>query len=278
MNEYIGLILINLGIVFNLVSCLGLVRLPDVYTRLQSSTKAVTMGTSLVLLGIAIFTGSGSVIAKSLLTGFFVFITAPTAAHAIARSAHNSGIRVERITAEGLIGRTIEYELLDVIRVGEKFEKDRFDFFLETCPIFDLEESLTEQQLFERVSKILAPRLNMEPETLENKLLDREQEATTALAPRVAFPHVIVEGKNMFEMVIFRARQGVNFSADAPDVKAIFVLVGTEDQWHFYLRSMAALATIVREEDFFDDWLAAGGIEQLHQLLLERSRRRHNAD
>jgi len=278
MNEYIGIILINIGILFNLVSCLGLVRLPDVYTRLQSSTKAVTMGSSLALIGIAVFTGMFSVAAQSLLTILFIFVSAPTAAHAIARGAHSSGIRVERITAEGLIGRTIEYELLDVVRVGEKFKKDRFDHTLETCPIFEIEEPIDDEELLERVSKVLAPRLKMRPRELERMLLERENEATTALAPEVAFPHVIVEGQNMFEMLVVRAREGVRFSEEQSHVHAIFVLVGTQDQWHFYLRSMAALATMVREDDFLEQWKQAEDEEELHKILLERSRRRHLTD
>ncbi len=51
MNEKIGLILIALGVLFDLFGCVGLVRLPDVYNRIQASTKCVVLGTTLILLG-----------------------------------------------------------------------------------------------------------------------------------------------------------------------------------------------------------------------------------
>ena len=92
MSEIIGYILITIGIFFNLFGCIGLVRFPDVYNRLQASTKCVTLGTILLLLGVAISCGSGPIIAKSLVCVVFVLITSPTAAHAIAKGAHASGV------------------------------------------------------------------------------------------------------------------------------------------------------------------------------------------
>ena len=47
-----GIILLIVGVVFNLFGCIGLIRLPDVYNRLQSATKCVTLGTCSMLLGV----------------------------------------------------------------------------------------------------------------------------------------------------------------------------------------------------------------------------------
>jgi multicomponent Na+:H+ antiporter subunit G len=59
MTEYIGLGLITVGLLFDLFGCLGLVRLPDIYTRLQAATKTVTLGTCLILVGACVYTGLG---------------------------------------------------------------------------------------------------------------------------------------------------------------------------------------------------------------------------
>ena len=97
MNELfdkLGIVFIGLGLAFNVLGCLGLVRLPDVYNRLQAATKCVTFGTCGILFGtfcIVGFTGAG---VKSLLCIFFVVLTAPVAAHAIARGGHRAGIRL----------------------------------------------------------------------------------------------------------------------------------------------------------------------------------------
>jgi multicomponent Na+:H+ antiporter subunit G len=94
MNEYIGLTIIGVGLVFDLFGCLGLVRLPDVYTRLQAATKCVTLGTCLILIGACVCAGLSSAGAKALVCMLFVLVTSPTAAHALARGAYKAGIKM----------------------------------------------------------------------------------------------------------------------------------------------------------------------------------------
>ncbi len=92
MNETAGLILLIVGIAFDVVGCIGLVRLPDVYNRLQAATKCVTLGTCMILLSVLFYTGINQMSVKALLCIWFVLLTSPTGAHAIARAAHRSGI------------------------------------------------------------------------------------------------------------------------------------------------------------------------------------------
>ena len=92
MSDVIGYILIAIGILFNIFGCVGLVRFPDVYNRLQASTKCVTLGTVLLLVGVAIANGTGAMVAKAVICAVFVFVTSPTAAHAIAKGAYASGV------------------------------------------------------------------------------------------------------------------------------------------------------------------------------------------
>jgi multicomponent Na+:H+ antiporter subunit G len=92
MIDIIGYILIGIGILFDIFGCIGLVRFPDVYNRLQASTKCVTLGTILLLVGVALISGLGPISAKAMICAVFILITAPTAAHAIAKGAYASGI------------------------------------------------------------------------------------------------------------------------------------------------------------------------------------------
>ena len=94
MNEIIGLTLLIIGISFDVVGCIGLVRLPDIYNRLQAATKCVTLGTCMILLSVVFYTGFNAIGVKALLCIWFVLMTSPTGAHAIARAAHRSGIRL----------------------------------------------------------------------------------------------------------------------------------------------------------------------------------------
>jgi len=94
MTETIGFILIVCGLIFDFSGCLGLVRLPDVYNRLQSSTKCVTLGTCLILLGAVFYNGINAVSMKAILCIWFIFMTSPTAAHAISRASHKAGYKL----------------------------------------------------------------------------------------------------------------------------------------------------------------------------------------
>lgn len=92
MTETIGYISISIGVLFNILGAVGLVRLPDVYNRLQAATKCVTLGTSMILLGVFLITGFSAAGIKALICMSFVLITSPTSAHALARGSHKAGV------------------------------------------------------------------------------------------------------------------------------------------------------------------------------------------
>ncbi len=84
----------GIGIAFDFFGCIGLVRLPDIYNRLQAATKCVTLGTCFILLGVVILGGSVSLSLKAIVCVIFILLTSPTAAHALARGAYKSGVRL----------------------------------------------------------------------------------------------------------------------------------------------------------------------------------------
>ena len=94
MNELIAMSIIIIGIAFNVFGCIGLLRLPDVYNRLQAATKCVTLGTCGIMLGIFLMVGFNSLGIKALVAIPFIFLTSPTAAHALARGAHIVGVKL----------------------------------------------------------------------------------------------------------------------------------------------------------------------------------------
>ena len=104
-------ILIAIGVFFNLLGGIGLLRFPDVYTRLHAGTKCTTFGSificgSVILIGLKMwYTGStdGSVLAlHSLVALVAILLTNPTGAHAIARAAHRSGVMPVRAVVDDL--------------------------------------------------------------------------------------------------------------------------------------------------------------------------------
>ncbi len=94
MNNTIGMIFIAIGLAFDFLGCLGIVRLPDVYNRLQAATKCVTLGTFSIMVGTFLIFGLTPVGIKALLCGLFLLLTSPTAAHALSRGAYLSGVKL----------------------------------------------------------------------------------------------------------------------------------------------------------------------------------------
>lgn len=94
MNDALALFFIIVGISFDLFGCIGLIRMPDIYNRLQASTKCVTLGTCGILLGVFVKFGFTAAGVKALLCIVFLLLTAPVAAHALARGTHRSGVRL----------------------------------------------------------------------------------------------------------------------------------------------------------------------------------------
>jgi len=94
MNEIIGYSFIVIGMLFDIFGCLGLLRLPDVYNRLQATTKCVTLGTCGILFGTLVIKGFSGTGIKAILCILFLILTSPVAAHALSRGAHISGVKL----------------------------------------------------------------------------------------------------------------------------------------------------------------------------------------
>ena len=92
MINLAAIIIFGIGVAFNIFGCIGLIRLPDIYNRLQASTKCVTFGTIFLLIGVLVYFGFTAVGIKAILCLFFILITSPTAAHAIARGAYHAKV------------------------------------------------------------------------------------------------------------------------------------------------------------------------------------------
>lgn len=91
MTDVLVLVLLVAGLFFLLVSTVGLIRLPDFYSRTHAAAKSETLGAILVLLAGAIHVGWATHGFKLLLIVFLVAITNPTGIHAISRAAIRAG-------------------------------------------------------------------------------------------------------------------------------------------------------------------------------------------
>ncbi|MEH7379341.1 monovalent cation/H(+) antiporter subunit G [Bacillus sp. JJ1533] len=112
--EVIAVLSILIGTIFSFLSAVGLIRLPDVYSRAHAASKASTMGVLFILVGTFLFFILEGTFSIRLFLGiFFVFLTAPVSAHVIMRSAYRSGVP--------LAPQSVQDDLKGIIEVeGEK--------------------------------------------------------------------------------------------------------------------------------------------------------------
>lgn len=91
LTALLSILCILVGCVFFLAGTVGLLRLPDVFTRLHALTKADNVGLGLVVIGVGLQTDSAAVIVKLFLIWALVLLTSATISHLIGRRAHQSG-------------------------------------------------------------------------------------------------------------------------------------------------------------------------------------------
>ncbi len=94
MIELVAYVLLGIGSACALIGAMGIVRFPDVYNRLHANTVVVVGGAILTMLGAGILGGLGVFTLKALVIAAFLFLTNPVGAHAIARAAHRSGVKL----------------------------------------------------------------------------------------------------------------------------------------------------------------------------------------
>lgn len=93
-SDYVAVSLLVLGAVFFLAGTVGLLRFPDVYTRLHALTKSDNVGLGLTIAGLAVQADSWFVVGKLLLTWLLVLVSGASVAHLIANGAMQRGIRM----------------------------------------------------------------------------------------------------------------------------------------------------------------------------------------
>ena len=90
MIQLIGAIIALIGSVFLFLGALGILRMPDLYNRMQAGTKSTTLGSILTMLGVGIYHTNW--LPQTIILILFIVITNPLSSHSLARAAHFSGI------------------------------------------------------------------------------------------------------------------------------------------------------------------------------------------
>lgn len=180
-------------------------------------------------------------------------------------------------------GKRLTIAGLEDIKIGDQLyvlEKvsttdpmsDRFTQLVVDAPIVDVSGEVSISDFFDSVATLLGERFDEDSELLRDKFIQREKDSSTVIVPGLAIPHIFVEGQGRSEMVLARAKLGIEFFGPDAEARIIFVIVGTKDERKFHLRVLSAIAQLFQDPSFEDRWMAAEGKEELRQVVLTTRR------
>jgi len=164
-------------------------------------------------------------------------------------------------------------ELKDIVVTRDEMVEDRFHKLIERNEIIDIESPMKMEDFFRDISRNLEKKLSLSAEELFYKFMARERESSTVLRKGLSIPHIVIEGENVFEIILVRAKAGIIFPDDKL-VHMVFVLAGSSDERNFHLKALAAIAQITQHPDFDNKWLSAKNEDELRNIVLLAERRR----
>ncbi|MFP4027758.1 MAG: chromate transporter [Candidatus Brocadiia bacterium] len=175
---------------------------------------------------------------------------------------------IEGIPAQELVGSEFQTDMEDVVRDADDGITEELDDIIRQCPVLDIERTMGVEKLLDLAADKLAEDVSISAEEIAGALKKREAKSPTVMTQYAAVPHAIVEDGAGFEIMIIRSREGVAFSDDASEVKAVFVIVGSLEDRDIYVSALAYVATAVAQERFYERWMLAEDTEELRVTVL----------
>jgi len=104
---------------FSIIGGIGMIRMPDFYTRSHAASITDTMGATLILLGLGLHSGLNLVTVKLFMIFLFLYLTSPTAAHALVKAAYSKGLDAPDVQEATGAAQAIRNEALEAARRGD---------------------------------------------------------------------------------------------------------------------------------------------------------------
>jgi len=99
--DVVSLLLLTMGGIFCVIGAVGMLRMPDFFTRAHASSVVETLGAGLILAGLIVEAGLTLAAAKLVILGALIFFASPTATHALAKAAYGRGVEAVADRAAG---------------------------------------------------------------------------------------------------------------------------------------------------------------------------------
>ncbi len=198
---------------------------------------------------------------------YFIFAKKTTAKYALLHL-------IEDLTNKKLTSIHLEKELKEIIHERDNVIKDDFDRLIEKAPTLDLEGPLNLKDFLNIISEELQKHIDIDKEELLRLFIAREKDSSTVLLPSIAIPHIVVEEDDRFILLLARCKKGIKFSKEHQNVKTVVALLGSKNKRNLHLRTLAAIAQIMQDKNFDNDWNNATSIHNLKDIFLLTERRR----
>ncbi|MCF7875134.1 MAG: amino acid permease [Candidatus Omnitrophica bacterium] len=182
---------------------------------------------------------------------------------------------LERLVAKDreLNSEDLLVELKDIVFQRDDLVKDKFHHVIEEAQVLDLEEVLSARVFFKETSDVFAKETGLKSQNLFEKFIWREEASSTVIKEGLAIPHIFVEKKGIFKIILVRAKAGIVFPGDKV-VHTAFVLVGSSGERVLHLKILAAIAQITQSPNFDKMWKEAKNGQELKSVVLLAERKR----
>lgn len=181
---------------------------------------------------------------------------------------------IERVLNKKITKGVLEKELKDILRERDDITPDRFDNLIEESIIIDIKKPIDHSDFFKIAADRLSEKLNVNKNKIFKLIIERERESSTVISNGIAIPHIIIDGKQKFEILIARSKEGIVFSKNDPYIHAVFMLIGTVDERNFHLKVLSYIAQIIQDPLFLKKWLDAKNTENLRDIIHLGQRKR----
>jgi amino acid transporter/mannitol/fructose-specific phosphotransferase system IIA component (Ntr-type) len=169
----------------------------------------------------------------------------------------------------------LDRELRGIMKEKGLRADDPFNELVAHADVLDFQDVVTFEEVVHRASELLAARLPVPAETLEEAFLEGTRTGDTPVAHGAALPHLHLPGLDRPEMVLVRTRAGMKLNVqeapwqeDNELIYAIFLLASPGEDPSQHLRTLAQIANSVDESEFIKDWLEAPDGTHLKELLM----------
>ncbi len=183
---------------------------------------------------------------------------------------------VERITSREIKSSVLTDELRDILFERDGIVEDKFDSIVKQATFMDITKETDNNGLFMEISESFSIKLGMPVGKIYKLFREEEEKFDSVIYEGLAILSIVIEGDSKFDIAIVRSKHGIKLANDTSPVHIVFALAGTKDERSFYLKTLIAIAQIVQNKEFINNWKKANSIHDLKNLILlsERIRSR----